>query len=158
METSLTGKALNFGFNEYGFESHVSNISTLFTSNIINLINLNTNKNNLWFTIYFTKSFFNFIIFLKSIKIIENFLILKKNNKLYITIKLFYTKKKKIILNYKNFSKTSRIFFISLKALKFLKFKTGTSIYIISTSDGLLNISSCLKKKKSGFLLGSFFN
>ena len=96
METSLTGKALNFGFNEYGFESHVSNISTLFTNNIVNLINLNSNKNNLWFTIYFTKSFFNFIIFLKSIKLIENFLLFKKNNKIYITVKLFYIKKKKL--------------------------------------------------------------
>lgn len=158
METSLTGKALNFGFNEYGFESHVSNISTLFTNNIVNLINLNSNKNNLWFTIYFTKSFFNFIIFLKSIKLIENFLLFKKNNKIYITVKLFYIKKKKIILTYKNFSKSSRIFFISLKALKFLKFKTGTSVYVISTSDGLLTLSNCLKKQKSGFLLGSFFN
>lgn len=93
METSLIGKALNFGFNEYGFESRVSNILYNYhISYILNAININKAHRNLIFKINFSKNNLIFLKILKSLNFIHKFLIIKKNNKLFFYIYLYYFK------------------------------------------------------------------
>ena len=60
METSLIGKALNFGFNECEFESRVSNIYSYSLNYTLNQININLKKRNLKFYIRNTQKNFNF--------------------------------------------------------------------------------------------------
>lgn len=55
METSLIGKAADFGSEEYGFESHVSNMFANSSINTINHINLNLKKKKLKFEFKFNK-------------------------------------------------------------------------------------------------------
>ncbi len=56
METSLIGKALDFGSNDCGFESRVSNIFYNYSYNyVINHLVFNTQKKNLKFEISHTK-------------------------------------------------------------------------------------------------------
>lgn len=159
METSLTGKALNFGFNEYGFESHVSNIPSNYSiSYVINSINIHYAHKIFSFKIIYTKKNINLIKLFKKLNFISDYLIIHSTKKLQILIKLKYLKNLKIIKNFKLISKPSKNHYISLKALKLLNERTHNSVYLISTSQGIITHFQALRKKISGFVVGIFYN
>lgn len=89
---------------------------------------------------------------------IDDFIILKKKNKFIFFIKLLYYKNLQILKNFKLYTKKSHFFLISLKALKLINKKTSTSVFIISSSYGLLTHNEALKKNTGGLLVGTFFN
>jgi ribosomal protein S8 len=51
-------------------------------------------------------------------------------------------------------SKPSKKLFISYKALRLLSKKTGRSVFLISTSSGVIPHHVAIKKNLSGFILG----
>lgn len=139
METSLIGKALNFGFNEYGFKSRVSNIySGLELVNIFNMLKLNNSKKKLKFRLVYTKKNFEYIKVLKFLSLFNKYTITKIDNILYINIHIYYYKNFFIGKNIKHISTSSKKIFISLHALILISKKSGNSSYLISTTYGIL--------------------
>jgi ribosomal protein S8 len=112
---------------------------------------------NLTFKIIFSKKIMLILRFFKKINFISNFFLFKTTNKYYFKIYPFYFKNLKIIKKFYLVSKPSRLFFLSLKAAQLLLKKSGSSIYLLSTTKGILTLNEALKKKTSGFLIGYFF-
>ena len=152
METSLIGKALDFGSKEYGFESHVSNIKFALIYLIQNL-KLTLKHKKLFFIAPFSKNFLFFLFFFKKIGLIRFFLIFKKNKKNYFKIFFFFYKNKFSYLNLNCYLKPSKKYFISFNALKLLNFKLKNSICLISNSNSLNDQSFALNKKLGGRLI-----
>lgn len=126
--------------------------------NTLNIVNINYNAKKLSFLYKYTKKNLIILKFFKKNKIIDDFTILKKKNKLVFFIKLLYYKNLKIIKNFKLYTKKSHYFFISLKALKLLNKRSGSSLFVISSSFGYLTHLEAISLNKSGFLVASFFN
>ena len=103
-------------------------------SYILNLININKAKKNLSFLVLFSIKNYQFIQTLKKFNVIHDYKLLKKNNFNYIKITLFFYKNKIICHNFKLISNQSKIFTISYHSLKLLTKKSGSSIFLISTS------------------------
>lgn len=149
MKTSLIGKALNFGFNEYRFDSYVFNIIS--SSMLLNQINLNiTNKH---FYLIINRSWrgsSNLLKLFKGIGLIKNYFYTNTNGIVilfnFIFNSIFFYK---IIL----LSKNSNKIFISYKALKIVLKKTFSTNIFILTSKGLFTIDIAVQKKIGGILM-----
>ena len=125
-------------------------------SYFINLININTSRRNLFFYIQYTRKTLVLINFFKKINFFESYSIVKINDKFFFKVSPFYYKNLNLKKNFKLLSSSSRKYFISLKALTLLNKRSGTSLYILSTSKGIITHKTAIKKKLSGFLLGFF--
>jgi len=127
------------------------------TSYLINSINIATSHKNLTTTIFYTKKILNLLKVFKKNNFIVNYFIVKKNNLYFIKIYPFYFKNLKIMKTFKLVTKPSRTYYFSLKAIKLLTKRSGSSIYLISTSRGVFNQFEALNLKLSGFLLGYYY-
>jgi ribosomal protein S8 len=125
-------------------------------SYILNLININKAKKNLSFLLLFSIKNYQFIQTLKKFNVIHDYKLLNKNNFNYIKITLFFYKNKIICHNFKLVSSQSKIFTISYHSLKLLTKKSGSSIFLISTSKGLLSNKEAINQKIGGIVLGFF--
>lgn len=154
METSLIGKALNFGFNECGFESRVSKTNT--THSLINVINtwkITLKKKKIFFDMTYTKKTFYFIKILKFLKLINFFFFVKKNEWIWIRSYVTFNFLRPELALMRFFSTPSKKFWLSLYALKLLQKRTGVSTYLISTSSGVVPASKSIRLRKAGLLL-----
>jgi len=111
---------------------------------------------NLNFEIIFTKKTLNFLKFLKSFNFIHKYVLIKKNKNIYIKVYVYYYKNKPVCSSFKLISKPSKLFNISYKSLRLLDKKSGSSVFIISTSKGLLSHKDAIKNKLTGNLVGFF--
>lgn len=154
METSLNGKALDFGSSDYGFESHVSKLPyNYFCSYLLNHLRLNSSKKSLSFEIVYTKKIYSLLKLLSKIGIVRNFFFIKKKKNIFIKIFIYFFKNSPLCKHLKLISTPSRSFFISLKGLKLLSLRTGGSVYVLSTSLGLLTHIDAIKNKIGGKFL-----
>lgn len=155
METSLIGKALNFGFNEYGFESRVSKMFYNYSiAHVLNAVNINTAHKKLVFEIVFTRKNAMFVQALRKFSFLHKFVVVKKNERLCLKIYTHYFNNKRVGGNFKIISRPSKAFYISLRALYLMSKRTGGSVFIISTSRGLLTHHEAIKQKTGGMLVG----
>lgn len=129
-------------------------------SYVVNLININNKRKSLFFCVKYTNKIYKLLKLFKKINFIGEFVLIKKKIKnktyLYFNISSFFYKNFKIINNLKVISKPAVKFFLSLKALKLLSLRSGKSVYLISTTEGIFTHHDALKKRISGFLLGFF--
>lgn len=125
-------------------------------SYLLNLININKAHKILFFKIPFTQKNLKFLIFLKKFNLINKYILIKENNKIKIKIFLYYYKNKKICHTFKLISKPSNKFTVSYKALRLLNKKSGSSLFILSTSYGLISHKEALKLKITGIVIGFF--
>lgn len=155
METSLIGKAADFGSEEYGFESHVSNMFANSSINTINHINLNLKKKNLNSNLNLTKKNLAMIKFFKKLGLIRNYTIIINYKYKFTFLKIYYSYNFKIptYLTVKLLSKYSKNYFISYKALNLLNYKIQNSICILTTPYGIITHHEALKRKIGGKLL-----
>lgn len=154
METSLIGKALGFGPNECRFESCVSNLMPYDTNAYVtNHVNIALARKNLKSTIIYTKQAIKLINVLHRIGFLKNYVVLRKNNSFFIRFTIFFYKNTTYYHNIRLISTPSRRFFISLKALHKLKYATRSSVYILSTSKGLITHDEAILYKIGGLLL-----
>lgn len=88
---------------------------------------------------------------------ISNFYFYKNKNKL---IKIFpvYYKRLSMSKNINILSTPSRTFFVSYKALLLLNKKTGSSIYLLSTSKGVISHKTAISLKIGGVLVAFIVN
>lgn len=118
------------------------------------MLNINTAHKNLIFKINHTKKILAFVSTLKRLNFIHKFIIIKNNNDFFIKIFIFYYKKKRIGSNFKLISKPSKSFLISLKALRLLSKRTNNSIFLISTTKGILTHQEAINANTGGLLIG----
>jgi ribosomal protein S8 len=127
-------------------------------NNVLNAVALRYKAKQLAFFYPFSKKNSFLVHFINKNKLIDNYKIIKKKNNFFFFIKLLYYKNLQIFKNFKFFTKKTQIFFISIKALKALNKRSGSSIFLISTSRGLVTHKEALSLGTSGYLIGSFFN
>ena len=125
-------------------------------SYILNLININKAKKNLSFLVLFSIKNYQFVQTLKKFNVIHDYKLLKKTDFNYIKITLFFYKNKTICYNFKLISRQSKIFTVSYQSLRLLTKKSGSSVFLISTSKGLLSNKEAINQKIGGILLGFF--
>lgn len=125
-------------------------------SYVLNLININKKKKTLYFFIVFTKKNYNIVKIFKKFSIIHDFKLIKKNNFNFIKINLFFYKNKIICSNFKIISRPAKTFTISYHSLKLLNKRTGSSVFLIYTSKGILSHLEAIELKIGGILLGFF--
>jgi ribosomal protein S8 len=93
---------------------------------------------------------------LKSFNFIHKYLLVKKNNRYFFKLFVFFFKKKNISLDFKIISRPSKFFFITYESLKLLSKRSGSSIFIISTNKGFLSHQDAIKNKTGGYVIGFF--
>lgn len=159
METSLIGKALGFGSNEYRFESCVSNINYSYTySYLMNGINIHASRKTFRITLHYSRKALVLLKTLYRLGAVGNYFFSKnfKNEKL-LNIYPTYYKLLPLSKRFTMLSRPSHTLFISCKALKLLKKRTGSATYLLSTSIGLLTHQQAIRKKIGGALIGFLF-
>lgn len=127
-----------------------------YPSYILNLININKLRKNLYFFLLFTVKNYQFVKILKKFNVIHDFRLIKKNKFVYIKITLFFYKNNIVCYNFKIITRPSKIFNISYNSLVLLSKKTNSSIFLISTSKGILSHKEAILQKKGGMVLGFF--
>ena len=156
METSLIGKALDFGSKECGFESLVSNLMLPYNVNafLVNHINFTLISKQRWCFLRCSKKMIKILRLLKKIGLINSFLIFKStSNFQFVKISPFLYKKSTFFKGIKLISTPSKQFNIKLKTLKILNQSLGETILILETSKGYITHYEALKKQLSGKLL-----
>lgn len=154
METSLIGKALNFGFNEYRFESYVSNLKNNYCySYLINQINLNIAKKKLKFKIIYKLNIIKILNIFKNLGFILNYNLIIIKKKKYIIVYLCFYKNISFFKKFKLISKPSKAYFISNKMLKLLNKKTFNSVFILLTNKEIINHKTAIKLNLGGKML-----
>lgn len=158
METSLIGKALDFGSSDYGFESHVSNLSLYSPVYVLNHVKINSAKKQLVFKIKYTKKIFIFLNFLKNMGLLRKVLLINNNKKKnsFVLVYIFYFKNLSVYKTFKIISTPAVNFFISYNSLRLLNKRTRNSIFILETSKGVMAHFNALKFKIGGRVLGFF--
>lgn len=123
---------------------------------LLNLININKAQKSLYFNIILTKKTLNYVRIVYQLNYISKYEIISIDEKKFIRLYLNYFNLLNVGKDFKIFSKPSHRFFISLKSLKLLNKRAGLSIYLISTSFGIISHKEAIFKKIGGMLLGSF--
>ena len=128
METSLIGKALDFGSNEYGFDPRVSNIQYNTYAYVVNRLNLAIARKKLFIRIVHTKKTLSLVKVLFKIGYISNYSIINSSlqnniNKTgnssngYIYINLVFFKHTPVFKSLRLVSSPSKKHVTTLKAL-----------------------------------------
>jgi ribosomal protein S8 len=125
-------------------------------SYVINLINIHAASKSLTFNLIFTKKNFLILKILKNLNFIQDCKIITFDSRIFVQIRLYYFKKKRIGYNFKVLSTPSKRFYISFKAIKLLSKRTGDSIFLISTTKGYMPHKEIFREKTGGLLIGFF--
>lgn len=158
METSLIGKALDFGSNECGFESLVSNLMPYYThAYVVNHVNILLSRKQKCVQIILTKKTLRLIrVFYKN-AVIKNYIIVEKTIKnkktKFIRFTGLFFKNESYYKGIRLVSTPSKKHTISLKGLNLLKKISGTSLIILETSRGIISHIDALKLGVGGLIL-----
>ena len=155
METSLIGKALDFGPKECGFEPLVSKMvpynSVAF---IINHINLAVATKKRWIFLQYTKKILRILYLLKKLGVVQSYSTFTKLS-LFKVIKLspFFYRNTSFFRCVKLVSTPSKRFNVKLRTLQILTKSLGETIIVLETSQGILTHIDALKLKLGGKIL-----
>ena len=164
MGTSLTGKALDFGSNEYGFDPRVSNIQYNSYAYVINHLNLAISRNKLFIRINHTKKTLSLVKALYKIGYISNYSLIGSNlknitmqsNKYrtgFIYINLIFFKNTPFFKSLRLVSSPSKKHVTTLKALSTINSSIKSSVLILSTPYGLIDHREALRIGTGGMIL-----
>lgn len=117
------------------------------------LFNLSIKNKKLYFLIPFSLKFLNYSNFFKKLGLIKSFFILKNKKIKFLKICFFFYKHLPILNYIKLISTSSKIFTISYTSLRLLSKKTKNSLFLLSTSKGLISHHDALKIKIGGKIL-----
>ena len=164
METSLIGKALDFGSNEYGFDPRVSNIQYNTYAYVVNHLNLAIARKKLFIRIVHTKKTLSLVKVLFKIGYISNYSIINSSlqnniNKTgnssngYIYINLVFFKHTPFFKSLRLVSSPSKKHVTTLKALGTINTSIKSSVLILSTPHGLMDHKEALRVGTGGTIL-----
>lgn len=114
------------------------------------MFNLHIAAKRLNFNLLFTKRNFTVVKLLTKLGLFLNFYLIKKNNYLYIKIIIRYFHLNRVGTVFKIITRPSLSYSLSLKALKLLNKRTGRSIYLLSTSSGIITHHEAIRKGIGG--------
>jgi ribosomal protein S8 len=164
LETSLIGKALDFGSSEYGFDPRVSNIRYNTYAYVINHLNLAISRKKLFIKITNTKKTLNLVKVLFKIGYVSNYSVvdykqptsnnfLKNHKTSYIFINLVFFKNTPFFKSLRLVSSPSKKHVTTLKALGTINSSIKSSIIILSTPHGLMDHKEALRVGTGGTIL-----
>ena len=153
METSLTGKALDFGSREYGFESRVSNnmIENQYAY-IFNQLQISAKGRRYSFNVRLTKAIKPVLRLLQALNVVRRFHRFAKGSNIYRVFPTYsrFRKSGRTLRVYT--SKRGRVT-LSYQSLRLLNFNCPNSYYILETSKGIITHKDAIRHKQGGLLL-----
>lgn len=120
-----------------------------------NQLNFGKANNELTTEIRFSINNFKYIQFLSSIGYLQNYYLIKKQNRIYIRVALPYLNYAKKFYKMKILSTRTRKVFISTKAMRLMLKRLGTTFFILSTQKGLMSLHRAVDQNIGGVLLVS---
>lgn len=155
METSLIGKALDFGSKECGFESLVSKIMPYDPiAFLVNHINFSIITRRRWTLLKCNKKMLCLLQLLRRIGIINSFILIRFwKFPLIIKLSPLFYKNSTFFNNIRLMSTPSKRFNVKLKTLKIMDISIGKSLIILETSRGFMTHKEALRLGISGKLL-----
>lgn len=120
---------------------------------VTNHLNIAISRKLLRIRIVYAKSTIKLVKILFSIGVIKNFTVVKSVRGYYIWLTPFFYKGVCFFKSLRLISTSSKKFYITYRALRLLSRSVGSSIYIVSTSKGLMTHYECLRCKIGGILL-----
>ena len=161
METSLIGKALDFGSNEYGFDPRVSNIRYNTYAYVVNHLNLAISRKKLFIKIKYTKKTLSLVKALHKIGYISNYSVIVKAptkwdsylSQASIVINLIFFKNTPFFKSLRLISTPSKKHTVSLRALNVINTSVKSSMIIVSTPYGVIDHKEAIRIGTGGTLL-----
>jgi ribosomal protein S8 len=154
LETSLIGKALDFGSNECGFESRVSSMPYNTPNYVANHINIANSKKLVSKSIILTKDSLRLIKILHNYGVVHRFVItrnpLKRLPTHLITFTTLVYKNKPFFRGVKIVTTPSRKHTITINALRRASHSIKESLVLISTPFGVISHKEALAYKIGG--------
>lgn len=155
METSLIGKALDFGPKECGFESLVSNLLPYNTTAfLVNHINFSISTRRRWTLLKYSPRMLKTLNLLKRLGLLNSYLLQGPSRKSsLLKVSPFFYKNSSFFKNIKLVTTPSKRFNVQLKSLRILEKSLGESIVVLETSKGILTHREALKLHLGGKVL-----
>ena len=155
LETSLIGKALDFGPKECGFEPLVSNnMPYNSVAFLVNHTKFSVVSKRRWILFRCTKKMLPILAIFKRIGLLNSY-ILNRQNSTQLTVKLspFFYKTSAFYKSIRLVSTPSKRFNIKLRTLQVLTKSIGEAVIILETSLGILTHTEALRLKIGGKIL-----
>jgi ribosomal protein S8 len=164
LETSLTGKALDFGSNEYGFDPRVSNIRYDSHAYVINHLNLAISRKKLRVRFKYTRKTLELTKALFSIGYVSNYSVVSKHTTLkftkslnsknsWIYVSTVFFKNTPFFKSLRLVSTPSKKHITTLKGLKVINLSIKSSVVILSTPYGIIDHREALRVGTGGTIL-----
>lgn len=162
METSLTGKALDFGSSEYGFDPRVSNIKYNSYAYAVNHLNLAISRKKLRIRFKHTRKTLELTKALFSIGYISNYSVVIDNprsilpgkaNNAWIYVSTIFFKNTPFFKSLRLVSTPSKKHTTTLKGLRVINLSIKSSIIILSTPYGIIDHREALRIGTGGTIL-----
>lgn len=131
-------------------------IKHYYFSYLLSMLNINKLHKNLSFNIIFNKKNLRIVTILKKLNLIYKYTLINKKNFILINVNLYFYKNNPTSSSFKIISKPSKNFFLSYKSLRLLTKKSGNSVFLLSTTKGILTHTEAVKWKTSGFVICFF--
>lgn len=120
---------------------------------VTNHVNITVSKKCLKSKIIFTQKTIRLVKALQRVGFIKNYVIVNNNNNKFIIFTIFFYKNTSYFHNVRLISTPSKKIYITLNALRKLKYATRNSIFLISTSKGIITHNEAISNKIGGLLL-----
>ena len=158
METSLIGKAVDFGSKECGFEPRVSNYLPYNpVAYLINHVNIATTRKKPKIKILVTGKMLPLLKTMHKLGCISRYVFLTKNNTntqlKHVVLTIPFFKQKPFFKSIRLVSTPSKKYTISLKALRLVSNSLRSSYAILSTPYGVINHREAIKLKTGGLII-----
>ena len=158
METSLIGKAVDFGSKECGFEPRVSNYLPYNpVAYLVNHVNLTTTRKKPKMKLLISKKMLPLLKAMHKVGCVSRYVFLTKyRNNLhlkYVIITIPFFKQKPFFKSIRLVSTPSKKYNISLKALQLISNSLRSSYAILSTPYGVITHREALKLKTGGLII-----
>lgn len=164
MGTSLTGKALDFGSNEYGFDPRVSSMRYNSYAYVVNHLNLAISRKKLRIKLKYTRKTHQLVKTLFTIGYISNYIVITEgsnssnitdnfNKKTWMYINTVFYKQTPFFKSLRLVSTPSKKHTTTLKALKVINLSIKSSVVILSTPYGIIDHREALRIGTGGTIL-----
>lgn len=158
METSLIGKAVDFGSKECGFEPRVSNsLPYNPVAYLINHVNIATTRKKPKIKLLVSKKMLPLLRALHKIGCVSRYVYLTKYKKhlhlRYVILTIPFFKQRPFFKSIRLVSTPSKKYNVSLKALHLISNSLRSSFAILSTPYGVVTHKEAIKLKTGGLII-----
>ena len=152
MESSLTGKALDFGSSEYGFESHVSNYMTKINAlaQFVNHFKIETNQKSLYFDVHVTRRGIQILYLFYDLNLVRRYTLLGNSYYRVYPTYTFARSRRRFI---KTYFKSGHYLTIPIHLLRMINTQRPYSHIILETDKGIMTHKEAIKRSLSGRLI-----